>query len=100
MSGRSRQTAVSGYEGGFERLAEGDENRVVRGDVRSQFPDPFGEWQVRISDDVQIREVGPSILGSIGGEIPAPNEPPENVEKLNIDEMGSVEVAVLGKSGS
>jgi len=78
---------VARHERSAERLAQGDEGRVVCREVRPELPHPVGQPNVRIPDDREIGQIHPNIRGPVSGELAAEDQSAERVEHLDVDEM-------------
>ena len=66
---------VTGNERDCERLTQGHECGVIRGEVMPQLPHPIYKRVMRVADDRQIRQIGATIFGPILAELPSYDEP-------------------------
>lgn len=91
---RMREPRVTRHERHIERLGEGQECRVVHRHGVAQRPHPVRQGRMRIADDREVGEVVTGLLGPMGLQDPCADHATQGMEELDIDEMGSVQVAI------
>ncbi len=84
----SRNPDITSDKWHSECLAQGDEHRVVRGEVVPQGPDPVSEREMGVAADGQVGEVDPGICSTIGAQLPHRDQAPQGMQELNIDQVG------------
>jgi hypothetical protein len=98
MAGCCSEAGIACDQGRAQSLGECNENRIVRREVVTHFPDPIAERAVRVSDERQPVEVCASVGRSLICQLASRGEPAQRVKDLDVDQMRGVEVVVVRKT--
>lgn len=97
MSGNGHQPGVGGDEGCVESLGERHVERVVRGEVMAQRPDPIEEDGVVVTDQPEGPVVVESLRGPLGIDRSGRLEAAKHLGHLRIQEVWSMGDLPLGQ---
>src|SRR5579863_1746672 len=79
-----------------QRFCKSNEDRVVGGQVVSHLPDAVAELYMRIADQDEFAKVRPRVRNPLIAELSSRAQAPQGVQNLDIDEVRSVEIAIMG----
>lgn len=96
MAGRSPEMCVASDQRYVQRFSQGDEGGIVSGKSVTQFPDSVGQVDMRVADQGELLKIGPRVGSPLFAQLAASVQTPQRVKNLDVDEMRSVEIAVLG----
>ncbi len=97
MSGRLGEWPAAGDDRRIDRFCEGDVHGVVRADVVSQFPHTAQQIEVSVAVEIEVGEIRNGVRGTAGRHFAGPDETPEALNDLHVDEMRHMELVVPAK---